>query len=154
MAQEAQAQHTTPDTMAPRGQAAKAERMARAEAIAEKSLALEAAALKKAAAEPVLQTAAACRPTIPAYAPYMDTMMTSDTQVDYDVNDTQDHAPLTDLAGVVMDDDKALQATAMGADDTAGEDGKQRSPEQQSQETQAQEACHPLSPPHHTNLQI
>jgi hypothetical protein len=120
--------------MAPKGQAALAERMARAEAIAEKSLALEAAALKKAAAEPVLQTA--------------------DTQVDYDVNDTQDHATLTDLAGVVMDDDKALQATAMGADDTAGEDGKQRSPEQQSQETQAQEACHPLSPPHHTNLQI
>ena len=129
MAQESQAQHTTPPgTMAPRGQAANAERMARAEAIAEKSLALEAAALKKAAAEPVLQTA--------------------DTQVDYDVNDTQDYAPLTDLAGVVMDDDEPLQATAMGADDTAGEDGQQQSPEQQSPETQAQEACPPY--PHHT----
>ena len=154
MAQEAQAQHTTPDTMAPRGQAAKAERMARAEAIAEKSLALEAAALAKAAAEPVLQTAAACRPKIPAYAPYMDTMMTSDTQVDYDVNDTQDYAPLTVLAGVMMDDGEPLQATAMGADDTAGGDGQQQSPEQQSPEPQAQEACPTLSPQHHTNLQI
>ena len=112
MAQEAQAQHTTPDTMAPRGQAAKAERMARAEAIAEKSLALEAAALAKAAAEPVLQTAAACRQMV---------------------------------------DSSSLQTAASSsrADDTAGGDGQQQSPE-----PQAQEACPTLSPPHHTNLQI
>ena len=110
MAQESQAQHTTPPgTMAPKGQAALAERMARAEAIAEKTLALEAAALKKAAAEPVLQKK-------------LEKMGSS--------------------------------WAARQENDTAGEDGKQRSPEQQSQETQAQEACHPLSPPHHTNLQI
>ena len=174
MAQEAKAPsthkgHHPPGTMAPKGSKAaaaveateaKAEAKAAAAAAAKaaaaeekkaaaalaKAAAEEEAALKKAAARVGIKRAADGRPTTPAYAPTMDTMMTSDTQVDYDVNDTQDHAPLTDLAGVVMDDDEPLQATATDAEDTAGEDGQQpsESPGQQSPETQTHEACPPI----------
>ena len=104
---------------------------------------------------------------IPAYAPQMDTQVDDGTQVEGTqvdgISDTQDIAPLTDLATVVLEDDEPLQATAAGADD--GEDGQQpKSPEQESPATPSttatpatpstQEACPPLSPPHHTNLQI
>ena len=104
---------------------------------------------------------------IPAYAPQMDTQVDDGTQVEGTqvdgISDTQDIAPLTDLATIVLGDDEPLQATATGADN--GEDGQQpESPEQQSPATPStpatpatpstQEACPPLSPPHHTNLQI
>jgi len=88
---------------------------------------------------------------IPAYAPQMDTQVdgtqVDGTQVD-GISDTQDLAPLTELAGVVLGDDEPLQATATDADD--GEDGQQpESPEQQSPATPStQEACPPY--PHHT----
>ena len=156
--------------MAPKGTAAKCEAAAKAEALEEKKVekalakaaaaaaaAAEVAALKKAAAKPALKRTADGRPTKSWYAPTMDTMEAAATQVDHVFGDTQDDTPLTTLAGVASGDDEPLQTPAMNADDTAGEDGQQQSPEQQSPEPDlvpAQEACRPLSPPHHTNLQI
>ena len=113
--------------MAPKGQAAKA-------------AAAEEAALTKAAANPALKRSWTQWKLDAAKAE------TAATQVDHVVDDTQDDKPLTLLDGVASG---PLQTPAMNADDTSGEDWQ--APEQQSPQ---QQACRPLSPPHHTNLQI
>jgi len=150
--------------MALKGTAAKCEAAAKAEALEEKKAekAAAKAAAAKAAAEDAALKKAAANPARPGRKSWYAqdgscfSMETAATQVDHVFGDTQDDTPLTTLAEAASGDDEPLQTPAMNADDTAGEDGQQQPPEQQSPEQQspAQEACRPLSPPHHTNLQI